>query len=80
MSTDSLLWVPAIAMLLFTVTYICFILIYIRLSRLLLEGRTKIVSAIFFFESHLQFYSPHYPGAGMELSEFAGYIGWRLAF
>ena len=49
MSTESLLWVPAIAMLLFTAAYICFILIYIRLSRLLLEGRTKMVSADFFF-------------------------------
>ena len=50
MSTESLLWVPAVAMLLFTVTYICFILIYIHLSRLLLEGRTKMVSAnVFFF-------------------------------
>ena len=58
----------AIAMLLFTVTYICVNLIYIRLSRLLLEGRTDMVSAIFFFfffffvlfffESHLKFYWP----------------------
>ena len=41
-----------------------FFFIYIRLSRLLLEGRTKMVSAhcffvFFFFESHLKFYRPH---------------------
>ena len=48
MFSESLLWVPAIAILLFTVTYIYFILIYICLSRLLMEARTKMVSAIFF--------------------------------
>ena len=53
MSTESSLWVPANAILLFTATYICFILIYIRLSRLLLEGRTKMVSADFFFSNHI---------------------------
>ena len=42
-------------------TYVVFFFIYIRLSRMLLEGRTKRVSAhcffvVFFFKSHLKFY------------------------
>ena len=44
MSTESLLWVPVIAMLLFTVTYMCFFL-----SICVCSGRTKLVSAHFLF-------------------------------
>ena len=76
--------------------YICFFFfffffffIYFRLSRLLLEGRTKMVSAhwfffvvvAFFFSNHIwNFNDLIIHGAGMGLSEFADYIGWRLAF
>ena len=86
MSIESLFWVPAVAMLLFTVTYIHMLYFNLYSSfQIIVGGRTKMVSAIFFylffvFESHLKFYWPHYPGAGMELSDFASYIGWRLAF